>query len=46
MLGKIIDATVLMIVVFLVLTNFKGFTASVGAAGGAYTGIIRAFQGR
>lgn len=31
---------------YLVLTNYKGFVADTGSAGGASVNLIKAFQGR
>lgn len=43
---EIIQMTVLLVVLFLVLTHFTGFASDVGAATKGYGGLIRDFQGR
>lgn len=45
-LNKYLEAAAILILVFLVVTNAKGFSQSLGAIGSLNTGAIRAFQGR
>jgi uncharacterized protein YcfJ len=46
MIGKVIEGTIVLIVVYLVLANGKNFSSAVGAVSGGYVGAIKAFQGR
>lgn len=43
---ELIGMTVLLVVVFLILTNASGFSRSIGALGSNYVRIVRTFQGR
>jgi hypothetical protein len=43
---ELVGMTVLLVLVFLVLTHFTGFTRDVGALGTNYASIIKTFQGR
>lgn len=43
---ELIHMTIVLIVVFLILTHFTGFAKDVGAATKGWGGIIRDFQGR
>lgn len=43
---EFISLTLILVLAFLVLTNSTGFARSIGALGGSYVRIIRAFQGR
>lgn len=46
MVALIIEATVTLILVYLVLANPQGFSSAAGAGGAAYVGAVRALQGR
>lgn len=43
---ELVGMTVLLVLVFLVLTHATGFGRSVGALGQSYTGAVKALQGR
>jgi hypothetical protein len=43
---ELVGMTVLLVLVFLVLTHFTGFSRDVGALGSNWAAIIKTFQGR
>lgn len=43
---ELISMTIILILVFLVLTHFTGFSRDVGALGANWAHIIKTFQGR
>lgn len=43
---QVLSATLLLVVLFLVLTHFTGFESDIKALGSAYTGGVKALQGR
>lgn len=43
---NIIEATFLLILVFLVVVNANGFNTAATAIGGVYTSAVKALQGR
>lgn len=43
---ELVGMTVLLVLVFLILTHASGFGRSIGALGSFYTGSVRALQGR
>lgn len=43
---ELVGMTVLLVLVFLVLTHFTGFGRDVGSLATAYTGSVKALQGR
>ena len=43
---ELIQMTVLLVVIFLLLTHFTGFSKDVGAVTKGWGGLIRDFQGR
>jgi hypothetical protein len=43
---QIIEATVLLVALFLVISNAFGFSQAIGAIANAYTGAVRTLQGR
>ena len=45
-LNKYLEAAALLILVYLVVTNFTGFSSAVGALSQANVGAIRALQGQ
>ncbi len=45
-LNKFIEATVVLIVLYLVLSKALGFSTAIGALAKAYTSSVRALQGR
>lgn len=45
-LGKFLEITFVLILVFLVVTNAKGFSSVMGSLAAAYTTSVRALQGR
>jgi hypothetical protein len=45
-LNKYLEAGAILILVFLVVTNAKGFSQALGSVASLNTGAIRAFQGR
>jgi hypothetical protein len=46
MMGRWIEITFVLIVLYLVLSRAKGFSAAMGSIAKAYTGAVRALQGR
>ena len=46
MVGLIIEATVMLVLTYLVLTNATGFSTAFGAASSGYVGAVKALQGR
>lgn len=46
MLSRVIEATVVLIVLYLVLANATGFSSAVRSLGGAYVGAVKTLQGR
>ena len=45
-LEQIIEGTVLLILVYLVLTNFVGFSSAANSVSSLYTSSVRTLQGR
>lgn len=43
---EFVGMTVLLVVLFLILTNSTGFARSVGAIGGTWVNLVKTFQGR
>lgn len=43
---ELVKMTTVLIVLFLILTNFTGFSRSIGAGTRGWERIIKAFQGR
>jgi hypothetical protein len=43
---EFISMTILLVIVFLILTHYTGFSRSVGALGSNYAKVIKTFQGR
>lgn len=43
---EFVGMTVLLVVLFLILTNSTGFARSVNAIGSTWIGLVRTFQGR
>lgn len=43
---ELVGMTVLLVLVFLVLTHFTGFGRDVGSLSSAYIGSVKALQGR
>lgn len=43
---EFISMTIILVIVFLILTHFTGFSRSVGALGTNYAKVIKTFQGR
>lgn len=43
---EFISMTIILVIVFLILTHFTGFSRSVGAVGSNYAKVIKTFQGR
>ncbi len=46
MVSRVIEVTFVLIIAYLVLTNWLGFSSAVGAIGRAYTDAVRVLQGR
>jgi hypothetical protein len=46
MVNKVIEGTITLVLVFLILTNAKGFDTAVSAAAGGYSRAVRTLQGR
>jgi len=46
MVGRIVEGTITLIVVYLVLQNASGFSAAAQAVGSGYVGAVKALQGR
>lgn len=46
MVGRIIEGTVTLVLVYLVLSQAQGFSAAARAAGGTYVDAVKALQGR
>lgn len=44
--GRILEISFILIFVYLVVTNFVGFSSATSAVGNLYTGSVRALQGR
>ena len=42
---RIIEITVVLVLVFLVVTNARGFNTAASAISGVYTGAVKALQG-
>jgi hypothetical protein len=45
-LDKVLEITFTLIMLYLILVNYKGFSNVVSSLGGAYTGAVKALQGR
>lgn len=43
---EFISMTILLVIVFLVLTHFTGFSRDVGAIGSNWARLVKTFQGR
>ena len=43
---EFISMTILLVIVFLVLTHFTGFSRDVGALGSNWAHLVKTFQGR
>lgn len=43
---EVIGMTVVLVVVFLILTHYTGFSRSVGALGSNWARLVKTFQGR
>lgn len=43
---EFISMTILLVIVFLVLTHFTGFSRDVGALGSNWANLVKTFQGR
>ncbi len=43
---EILTLTGTLVLAFLVLTHFTGFSRDVGAVGSGYVGVVKALQGR
>lgn len=46
MVRQVIEGTILLIIIFLVLSNGKSFTSVVGALSAAYGNSVKVLQGR
>lgn len=46
MVGRVIEVTFILVLVFLVLSNAMGFTLAVGSLSGAYSNAVKTLQGR
>ncbi len=46
MLGKVIEGTIVLIILFLVLSNSKGFSDVTKSIGGVYISGVKTLQGR
>jgi hypothetical protein len=46
MANRIIEGTITLVLVFLILTNAKGFNVAVSAAANAYSTAVKTLQGR
>jgi hypothetical protein len=46
LVSRVIEGTILLVLVYLVLTNDKGFTNVAGAVGSQYTHAVTVLQGR
>lgn len=46
MVGNIIEATVVLVLAYLILSNAFGFSEAIRAVGGVYTSAVRTLQGR
>lgn len=44
--GRILEISFVLVFVYLVVTNFVGFSAATNAIGNLYTGGVRTLQGR
>lgn len=45
-IGRWMEITFMLILAYLILSNYKGFAAAINSIGGAYTSSVRALQGR
>lgn len=46
MIGQVIEATVTLIMAFLILSNADGFASAARASGEVYVNAVKALQGR
>lgn len=46
MIGRVLEGTATLVLVYLILTNAQGFSTAAQAAGGVYTGAVKTLQGR
>jgi hypothetical protein len=46
MVGNIIEASLVLIALFLVVTNAQGFSDAANSVGGVYVNAVKALQGR
>lgn len=46
MVGRILEGTATLVLVYLVLTNASGFSSAASAAGSVYTNAVKTLQGR
>lgn len=45
-ISKYLEGAVVLIALYLVVTNYKGFSAAVGSVGGVFNQSFRTLQGR
>lgn len=46
MVAKVIEGTILLIILYLVLANSKAFTSIIGTGAAAYSASVKTLQGR
>lgn len=46
MVAKVIEGTILLIILYLVLANSKAFTSIISSGAGAYSSSVKVLQGR
>ena len=44
--GKVLEITFILVLMYLVLTNGSGFSSAVASVGSGYTSAVRTLQGR